>query len=165
MTVELGTKEEILMLGMINNHVLWFAIGVLSTVSFYIIWKTIRIFLASHSIAKDTNKELEESKMSEPLDQQSLAYITDCKKSLILQVKINPDWVAPLLSEIPKLVQDIARTYYPNSKNPISAPDAAPAKSLNECWSCRLTRIANFRNSLHAQDLSIVGHADPDTKI
>lgn len=123
MTVELGTKEEILMLGMINNHVLWFAIGVLSTVSFYIIWKTIRIFLASHSIAKDTNKELEESKMSEPLDQQSLAYITDCKKSLILQVKINPDWVAPLLSEIPKLVQDIARTYYPNSKNPISAPD------------------------------------------
>jgi hypothetical protein len=105
----LGKKEEILMLGMINSHVLWYAIGVLSTVSFYIVWKTIRIFLASHSITKDTNKELEESEMSGPLDQQSMAYITDCKKRIILQAKINPDWVASLLSKIPKLVQDIAR--------------------------------------------------------
>jgi len=111
------------MLGVINNHVLWYVIGVLSTVLFYIIWKTIRIFWASYSVVKDTNEELKESEMSEPLDQQSLGYITDYKKRLILQAKINPNWVAPLLSEIPKLVQDIARTYYPNSKDPISAPD------------------------------------------
>ncbi|MFZ2147135.1 MAG: hypothetical protein WAV28_07935 [Sedimentisphaerales bacterium] len=39
------------------------------------------------------------------------------------------------------------------------------AKSLNECRSCRLTRVANFCNSLHVQDLSIVGHADPDIRI
>lgn len=38
-------------------------------------------------------------------------------------------------------------------------------ESLNECRSCRLTRVANFGNSLHAQDLSIVSHADPDTRI
>ena len=37
--------------------------------------------------------------------------------------------------------------------------------ALNECRSCRFTGAANFCNSLHILDLSIVGHADPDTKI
>jgi len=119
----LGTKEKIAMLAVINSPVLWFAIGVLTSVLFYIILKTIRVFWASYSVVKDTNEELKESEMSGSLDQQSLDYITDCKARLLLQTKINPDWVAPLLSEIPKLVQDIARTYYPNSKDPISAPD------------------------------------------
>jgi hypothetical protein len=111
------------MLAVINSPVFWFAIGVLTTALFYIILKTIRVFWASYSVVKDTNEELKESEMSGPLDQQSLDYIKDCKKRITLQAKVNPDWVAPLLSEIPKLVQDIAKTYYPNSKDPISAPD------------------------------------------
>lgn len=111
------------MLGVINSPVLWYAIGVLSTVLFYIIWKTIRILLASYSVVKDTNEELKESEMSEPSDQRSMSYIKDCKKRVLLQTKINPDWATALRSEIPKLVEDIAKTYYPDSKNPISAPD------------------------------------------
>jgi len=111
------------MLGVINRPVLWYAIGVLSTALLYIILKTVRVFWASYSIVKKTDEGLIKSGMSEPSDQQSLDYIKDCKARLLVQTKINPDWVAPLLSEIPKLVQDIARTYYPNSKNPISAPD------------------------------------------
>jgi len=111
------------MLGVINSPVLWYAIGVLSTVLFYIIWKTIRILLASYSVVKDTKEELKESEMSEPSDQRSMGYIKDCKKRVLLQTKINPDWATALRSEIPNLVQDIAKTYYPDSKNPISAPD------------------------------------------
>jgi hypothetical protein len=34
-------------------------------------------------------------------------------------------------------------------------------KPLNECRSCRLKRVANFCNSLHTQDLFIVGRTDP----
>lgn len=112
-----------IMLAVISRPVLWYTIGVLSTALLYIIVKTVRVFWASYCIVKETDEGLKESGISEPLDQQSLDYIKDCKARLLVQTKINPDWVAPLLSEIPKLVQDIARTYYPNSKNPISAPD------------------------------------------
>jgi len=35
-------------------------------------------------------------------------------------------------------------------------------KSLNECRCCRLTGGTNSPNPLRTQDLSIVGHVDPD---
>ncbi len=38
-------------------------------------------------------------------------------------------------------------------------------KSLNECRCCRLTGGTNSRIPLRNQDLSIVGHVDPDAKI
>jgi len=38
-------------------------------------------------------------------------------------------------------------------------------ESIGYLMSCRFTGAANFCNSLHIYDLSIVGHADPDIKI
>ena len=140
------------MLAVINSPVLWYTVGFLTAVLFYIILKTIRVFWASYSVVKDTNEELNESEMSGPLDQQSLDYIKDCKARLLRQAKINPDWVAPLLTEIPKLAQDIARTYYPNNKNPISAPD------LSE-FSCAIklvsSDIADFLQSKPGRILNV----------
>jgi len=140
------------MLAVINSPVLWYTIGFLTAVLFYFILKTIRVFWASHSVVKDTNEKFKESDMSGPLDQQSLDYIKDCKARLLHQAKINPDWVAPLVTEIPKLVQDIAKTYYPNSKDPISAPN------LKE-FSCAIklvsSDIANFLESKPGRILNV----------
>jgi hypothetical protein len=39
-----------------------------------------------------------------------------------MQAKLNPDWVEPLKDELPRLVQEIAMTFYPKATNPLLAP-------------------------------------------
>jgi hypothetical protein len=45
-----------------------------------------------------------------------------CQKRLWLQRKLNPDWTKPLNAEVPRLVEEIAETFYPDSPNALLAP-------------------------------------------
>lgn len=48
--------------------------------------------------------------------------VTACKKRLRWQRSPNPEWITPLIEEIPLLVREIAVIYYPNAADPLRAP-------------------------------------------
>lgn len=48
--------------------------------------------------------------------------IEACKNRLRWQRNLNPEWITPLVSEIPILVRDIAQIYHPKASDPIRAP-------------------------------------------
>ncbi|WP_147263657.1 hypothetical protein [Roseimicrobium gellanilyticum] len=55
-------------------------------------------------------------------DQAALAAVEACKNRLRWNKNPNPEWLPPLVDEIPKLVREIAAVYHPNSPQPLLAP-------------------------------------------
>lgn len=57
-----------------------------------------------------------------PRDIDALKAVADCKNRLRWQKRINPEWLPPLVDEVPKLVRDIALIYHPQHPEPLLAP-------------------------------------------
>jgi len=55
-------------------------------------------------------------------DQAALAAVDACKNRLRWNKDPNPEWLPPLVTEIPKLVREIAAIYHPNAPHPMLAP-------------------------------------------
>jgi hypothetical protein len=55
-------------------------------------------------------------------DMLALAAIDACKNRLRWHRNPNPEWLTPLVEEIPKLVREIAVIYHPHSPQPLLAP-------------------------------------------
>jgi len=55
-------------------------------------------------------------------DNAAYELVEACKKKLRYQKRINPDWLAPLIDEVPPLIIGIANCYYPDAENPLTAP-------------------------------------------
>lgn len=60
--------------------------------------------------------------MGDELYARAIAITIKSKKRLRFQKGVNPRWVEPLVHEVPGLIKDIARIYYPNSDDPVMAP-------------------------------------------
>jgi hypothetical protein len=108
------------MLAMISHPVFWFTAGLLSAVITYISFRRYRIFLAARRSRRQ--QQLLESQPASELPQQARTQVELCQKRLLLQPKLNPDWIEPLRAELPILVSDIAKTFHPDSPNPLLAP-------------------------------------------
>ena len=48
--------------------------------------------------------------------------VTRCKARLRWQKSVNPEWLPPLVDEVPRLVTEIAQAYHPEHENPLLAP-------------------------------------------
>ena len=98
-----------------------FLVGVVSGLGLVGLWRGIRLLTALRAtrVAADTI-------LGPPYDnpQGRAAYerVKSCKRRLRWQKNPNPEWIAPLIEEIPKLVQEIAEIYYPDAVDPIRAP-------------------------------------------
>ena len=55
-------------------------------------------------------------------DEEALQAVKDCKNRMRWQRNVNPQWIEPLLTEIPRLVRDIAAIYHPADPQPLLAP-------------------------------------------
>jgi hypothetical protein len=110
------------MLDSLNHPVIWYVIGVLSAIIIYLAWNWLRLIIANRSLRSE--EDLLTHKTTSPSEQQkqALRQIKTCQKRLFLQRKVNPDWIEPLKTELPRLVEEIARTYYPKADNPVLAP-------------------------------------------
>ena len=67
--------------------------------------------------------------------------ITESQNSLRMTKQINPDWLSPLLNEIPVLIEGIAKLYYPENPDPVKAPKIG---EFTRAVELAATDIANF---------------------
>ncbi|MHC4476287.1 MAG: hypothetical protein ACYTEL_11615 [Planctomycetota bacterium] len=105
---------------MLSHPIFWYLAGVLSAIIAYIFWRRLHVILMSRSALREA--EAVGPEPTGPSEQEAREYIDACQKRLLLQTKLNPDWVEPLKDELPRLVQEIARTFYPEATNPLLAP-------------------------------------------
>ena len=98
-----------------------FLVGVVSGLGLVGLWRGIRLLtdLRATRVAADT---LLGPPFDNPQDRAAYERVKSCKSRLRWQKKPNPEWIAPLIEEIPKLVQEIAEIYYPDAEDPIWAP-------------------------------------------
>jgi len=103
------------------GHILLFFAGLVCGLGTVLIWQGLR-FAADLKAAKHaTAAELFHDAPGER-DRLALAAIDDCKKRLRWSKDFNPEWLTPLVAEIPRLVRDIATIYHPESPKPLLAP-------------------------------------------
>lgn len=102
------------------SHVLFFLAGFVCGVATWLIWKGLRfaadIKAARHAIESYAYPDCGFA------DEQAKAVIEDCKKRLRWQKSVNPEWLPPLVDEVPKLVRQIAAIYHPAHPDPLLAP-------------------------------------------
>lgn len=110
------------MLDSLNHPVIWYVIGILSAIVVSLAWNWLRLITANRSMRAGEDAHTFESTSPSEQQRQALKQIKACQKRLFLQRKVNPDWMEPLKTELPRLVEEIARTYYPKAKNPVLAP-------------------------------------------
>ena len=98
-----------------------FLVGVVSGLGLVGLWRGIRLLTALRAtrVAADT---ILGPPYDNPQDRATYERVESCKSRLRWQKKPNPEWIAPLIEEIPKLVQEIAEIYYPDAVDPIRAP-------------------------------------------
>ena len=96
--------------------------GVVAGLGLVGLWRRIqlRTDLRAARVAADTL--LGQPYDDNPQDRAAYERVKSCKRRLRWQKNPNPEWIAPLIEEIPKLVQEIAEIYYPDAVDPIRAP-------------------------------------------
>jgi hypothetical protein len=103
------------------SHLFTFLAGVICGLGGVSIWFGLRFFAdlraTKHAAAADLFAVLPGER-----DQAALAAVDACKNRLRWNKNPNPEWLPPLVDEIPKLVREIAAVYHPNSPQPLLAP-------------------------------------------
>jgi hypothetical protein len=103
------------------TNILIFVAGVLCGMGGMAIWFGLRFLAdlraAQHAAAADLF-----ALQPGERDQAALAAVEACKNRLRWSKDPNPEWLPPLVSEIPKLVRELAAVYHPNSPQPMLAP-------------------------------------------
>lgn len=103
------------------GHILLFFAGLVCGLGTVLIWQGLR-FAADLKAAKHaTAAELFHGAPGER-DRLALEAIDNCKKRLRWSKDFNPEWLTPLVAEIPRLVREIATIYHPESPKPMLAP-------------------------------------------
>ena len=103
------------------GYTLIFAAGFVCGAGTWLLVMALRFFADLKAIRQETSHRLDGLDRSEA-DHQALAAVTQCKNRLRWQRKLNPEWLPPLIDEVPKLVREIAAIYHPREVNPLLAP-------------------------------------------
>jgi hypothetical protein len=102
------------------SHILTFLAGVLVGAATIVIWKLLR-FAADLRAARHA---LESYVFPDCGVADELAHkaVENCKNRLRWQKNLNPEWLPPLVDEVPKLVREIAAIYHPGKQEALLAP-------------------------------------------
>ena len=104
------------------SPMLVFLVGVVSGLGLVGLWRGIRRLVDLRATRAAADALLGQPYGDNPRDQAAYEKVESCKSRLRLQKTPNPEWIAPLIEEIPKLIQEIAEIYYPDAVDPIWAP-------------------------------------------
>ncbi len=98
-----------------------FIFGVASIVGLLLTWKSVR-YLYYWRKASKYSTALYDVPVGDDKYESALEVTNAYKKRLRFQKGVNPKWVEPLVVEVPALIKDIAKVYYPKSSDPVMAP-------------------------------------------
>ncbi len=101
--------------------VLTFAGGFACGLATWVLWKALR-FAADLKEARTATGRFLEAADRTAVDHVALEAVKRCKSRLRWQKNPNPEWLPPLVEEVPKLVREIAAIYHPSHENPLLAP-------------------------------------------
>lgn len=94
-----------------------FLVGVVAGLGLVGLWRGIRLLVDLRA-----TRAAVDALLGPPFDnsQDRTAYerVESCKSRLRWQKTPNPEWIAPLIEEVPKLIREIAETYYPDAEDP-----------------------------------------------
>ena len=103
------------------GNLLLFLSGVVCGLGAVLVWYGLRFMADLREARHATAAELFINEPGER-DQAALAAIDACKKRLRWHTDPNPEWLSPLVHEVPLLVREIALIYHPDSPQPLLAP-------------------------------------------
>lgn len=87
-------------------------------------------------------------------DQAALAAVDACKNRLRWHRDPNPEWLTPLVREIPLLVREIAAIYHPEAPNPLLGPDLSQFSRAVQLASTDITEFLQTRTIGRLVDVS-----------
>ena len=106
--------------GMPWSHIMVFLAGVLVGAATIVIWKGLRfaadLRAARHAVSSYV---FPDCGVADELAQKA---VENCKNRLRWQKNLNPEWLPPLVDEVPKLVREIAAIYHPGKQEALLAP-------------------------------------------
>lgn len=102
------------------GHIFTFLAGVLVGAATIVLWKLLRfaadLRAARHAVASFVYPECGAA------DELAHKAVEECKNRLRWQKNLNPEWLPPLVDEVPKLVREIAAIYHPGKQEALLAP-------------------------------------------
>ena len=102
------------------SHLFTFAAGFLCGLATWLLWVAVR-FLADVRAARQAAANYA-AVAHGPRDEEALKAVENCKNRLRWQKRLNPEWLPPLIDEVPRLVREIAAIYHPAHPEPLLAP-------------------------------------------
>ncbi|MFM2178914.1 MAG: hypothetical protein RL015_3012 [Verrucomicrobiota bacterium] len=102
------------------THLLTFAAGFIVGLATWLLWLALR-FAADIKAAREAVADYS-NLGDKPRDLAAKQAVENCKNRLRWQKRLNPEWLPPLVDEIPKLVREIAAIYHPEHPEPLLAP-------------------------------------------
>jgi hypothetical protein len=103
------------------GYLFMFLAGLLTGLCSVFIWKALEI-LSDSRAAEQRSADALRALQSTPKDAEAQRAVVECKNRLRWQRSLNPEWIQPLLVEVPRLVREIAAIYYPAERSPLLAP-------------------------------------------
>lgn len=102
------------------TYLLTFLAGFICGTATWLLWMAFRFIMdvkaAQSTVAGYLNAA------DSPKDVEARKAVEACKNRLRWQKRVNPEWLPPLVDEVPRLVRDIARIYHPQHPEPLLAP-------------------------------------------
>jgi hypothetical protein len=102
------------------GHIFTFLAGLLVGAATIVLWKALRfaadLRAARHAVSSYVFPECGVA------DEEAHRAVEACKNRLRWQKNLNPEWLPPLIDEVPKLVREIAAIYHPGKQDALLAP-------------------------------------------
>ena len=103
------------------KEVFIFAAGLIVGAGIVFIWKGLRLLADIKAAGKATEDALR-ALHGTAKDAEAQRCVQECKGRLRWNPEMNPEWITPLVGEVPRLVREIASVYHPAEVKPLLAP-------------------------------------------
>ena len=103
------------------NTLFIYLAGVVTGLAFIGVWHGLRLLADIKAAGKATEDALRALHGSDK-DELAQRAITECKARLRWQRNLNPEWIEPVIEEVPQLVREIAAIYFPAEPRPLLSP-------------------------------------------
>lgn len=98
-----------------------FLAGFVAGLGTILVWKGLR-FLADIKAANKATEDALRTLHGTAKDEEAQRAVLECKNRLRWSREVNPEWIQPLITEVPRLVREIASVYHPADAQPLLAP-------------------------------------------
>jgi len=103
------------------KEALIFLAGLIFGMGIIFVWKGLRL-LADIKAAGKVTEEALRALHGTVKDASAQAAVQECKNRLRWSPSVNPEWIDPLVREVPRLVRELAAIYFPADPKPLLAP-------------------------------------------